>query len=462
VATSLQNSQNSGSVTISNGGRTCAIASASWVGAAADARFGSGGKHVFRVAVDSVAAGGAFNFGLAGGSTVQGKTFAYDANVDAGTSSGSLWANGVNVWSGIGGVSAGDTYDFAVDFTAKLFWVSKNGGAWNGSGTANPATGTGGFSFSNITDAYVSPYCAAVGTITYTFNFGTVAIPGFTAPSGFYGSDWSRQVYTAASQSAPASWTACNWVEAIGAGSSGAAGSGTGTASTGNGGGGGAWAAKWGVTGITAGAAFTYQLGAANGAATTTGATTVGAGPSLRAAGAGATTTAGGTTANCIADVSFAGGAGVAGSTSTASGAGGGAAGRGKALAGAAFDYIGTGGAGAAGVGGSGNNGQVAGGAANTAGTAGTIYGTTGSGSGAGGPTANGAGLAGGNYGGGGSGGRRSGNSGGAGGGGLLVLYWYSAWPVAVPRYVGAAGRAARYLGARTDAQMYLGPNSLF
>lgn len=38
----------------------------------------------------------------------------------------------------------GDVVDIAYDRDAGLFWVRRNGGNWNGSGTANPATGTGG------------------------------------------------------------------------------------------------------------------------------------------------------------------------------------------------------------------------------------------------------------------------------------------------------------------------------
>lgn len=41
----------------------------------------------------------------------------------------------------------GDPLTFAFDFDAELMWVAVNGGNWNNSGTADPATGTEGWSF---------------------------------------------------------------------------------------------------------------------------------------------------------------------------------------------------------------------------------------------------------------------------------------------------------------------------
>jgi hypothetical protein len=75
----------------------------------------------------------------------------------------------------------------AVDFTAQLSWFRKNGGNWNGSGTANPATGVGGNSFSYLTGG---PFFIAanlnVGAASYalTLNAGGTAY-AFAAPAGF-------------------------------------------------------------------------------------------------------------------------------------------------------------------------------------------------------------------------------------------------------------------------------------
>lgn len=83
----------------------------------------------------------------------------------------------------IGGPSANDVIGIAVDFTAGLVWLRKNAGNWNGSGTANPATATGGFSF---TPGLAMSPCVAFGTAgneSWVLNQG----PSYAnaAPSGF-------------------------------------------------------------------------------------------------------------------------------------------------------------------------------------------------------------------------------------------------------------------------------------
>jgi hypothetical protein len=43
--------------------------------------------------------------------------------------------------------AVGDVMDYAVDYPNRVFWYRKNGGNWNNSGTADPATNTGGIAF---------------------------------------------------------------------------------------------------------------------------------------------------------------------------------------------------------------------------------------------------------------------------------------------------------------------------
>jgi len=80
---------------------------------------------------------------------------------------------------------AGMVVCMAVDLTAKLIWFRGNGGNWNGGGTNNPATGTGGFSFSTMN---AGPYFPAAGfhnsADAMTANFGATSYAQ-TAPSGF-------------------------------------------------------------------------------------------------------------------------------------------------------------------------------------------------------------------------------------------------------------------------------------
>jgi hypothetical protein len=79
---------------------------------------------------------------------------------------------------------SGNGVGIAVDVTAKLIWFRQlPSGNWNGSGTANPATGTGGLSISALTGPF---YALMIGGSAdkVTANFGASAFTG-SVPSGF-------------------------------------------------------------------------------------------------------------------------------------------------------------------------------------------------------------------------------------------------------------------------------------
>ncbi|HTT82247.1 MAG TPA: hypothetical protein VMF67_02075, partial [Rhizomicrobium sp.] len=72
-----------------------------------------------------------------------------------------------------------------VDFGAQLFWVTNNGGYWNGNINASPANGTGGISFSTIPGGpWFVGYCSANAGDQATVNFGASAF-NYTPPTGF-------------------------------------------------------------------------------------------------------------------------------------------------------------------------------------------------------------------------------------------------------------------------------------
>jgi hypothetical protein len=104
------------------------------------------------------------------------------------TNSGVIAVNGTGQ-TGIGALGAGGTCCIAFDMAAKVVWF-RNGAAgnWNGSGTANPATGVGGYSFSGLTGGSTTIHALAGGTSVSssvtTANFGATAYVG-TPPSGF-------------------------------------------------------------------------------------------------------------------------------------------------------------------------------------------------------------------------------------------------------------------------------------
>jgi hypothetical protein len=118
------------------------------------------------------------------------------AFVQGGT--GTIWVNGSNTGIALGTRVNGDVIGVAVDVPNQLIWfrVAPTGN-WNASGTAIPATGTGGISIAAITAGGLFGLCCinAAGAINVTANFGDSAFFG-TTPSGF-----------TAGLTVPSSWT---------------------------------------------------------------------------------------------------------------------------------------------------------------------------------------------------------------------------------------------------------------
>ena len=81
----------------------------------------------------------------------------------------------------------GDVICMAVDLGATLIWIRTNGGNWNNSGAADPATGAGGASFSAITSPPYYPAWAGHDgppNDAVTANFGGSAYAQ-SVPAGF-------------------------------------------------------------------------------------------------------------------------------------------------------------------------------------------------------------------------------------------------------------------------------------
>jgi hypothetical protein len=100
---------------------------------------------------------------------------------------GAIYIDNLATGSSLGSRSTGNVIGIAVDRTANLVWFRvAPSGNWNGSGTANPATGTGGLSISatNMLGALfglVAPGASGNGA---TGNFGASSFTG-SVPSGF-------------------------------------------------------------------------------------------------------------------------------------------------------------------------------------------------------------------------------------------------------------------------------------
>lgn len=97
---------------------------------------------------------------------------------------GSVLADNISLTT-VATVAQGNTLSVAVDLGAKLIWFRTNAGNWNNNGTADPATGTGGISFSGLNSG---PYVPAIGleiaNDQYTVNFGATTYSQ-SVPSGF-------------------------------------------------------------------------------------------------------------------------------------------------------------------------------------------------------------------------------------------------------------------------------------
>ena len=97
---------------------------------------------------------------------------------------GDIFLNSV----GFGNIGVGANLDIlsvATDRDAKLVWMRRNGGLWNNSATANPATGTGGIDFTVLGAGDIFIYCYGGSTsasVTAAFGADTYV---YGAPAGF-------------------------------------------------------------------------------------------------------------------------------------------------------------------------------------------------------------------------------------------------------------------------------------
>lgn len=98
---------------------------------------------------------------------------------------GNVYAGGSQIGT-VGTFGNGAVISVAVDFAAGKVWFRLNGGNWNGSPTADPATNTGGLTHGVTGDLYPGYMLQYDGTTAsqVTANFGTAAFI-YAVPSGF-------------------------------------------------------------------------------------------------------------------------------------------------------------------------------------------------------------------------------------------------------------------------------------
>jgi hypothetical protein len=99
--------------------------------------------------------------------------------------SGNVWCGGSNRFN-IGAIGAGDVLCVSVKTASGKVFLRKNAGNWNGSGTADPVTNTGGLDYAGagLASRITPAACFNNTGDNVTANFGDTAF-AFSVPSGF-------------------------------------------------------------------------------------------------------------------------------------------------------------------------------------------------------------------------------------------------------------------------------------
>ena len=168
--------------TLSNGNLTATATAGGYV-KAADKQLPAGGKFYWEITVTKLSGNGGIGFcPTANVAPAYNNQTCFHIN-----SSGSLYMNGSIVLSSLVPITAGCTLGIAVDLTTNKVWFrNKLASLWNGSATADPATGVGGLAVPTVGQPYVvAPLVELQATNDQvTANFGAGAFVG-AVPAGF-------------------------------------------------------------------------------------------------------------------------------------------------------------------------------------------------------------------------------------------------------------------------------------
>jgi hypothetical protein len=199
VATTLDPSKTNAHVILSGGNLIALADSSGTIGNSLSINGHSTGKFYAEATITTIAVGGYFmalGFGIA---TSYSDTAGIGNNgtdnagwwVDA--SDSNFYQNGnVGTTTNMANVAAGDIVGIAVDLTNKKIWFrdnNQNSNEWDASGTANPATNTGGIDISPSLSGSPTEYFAVLVTSSnkIAMNFGNTSYNA-AAPAGF--SNW--------------------------------------------------------------------------------------------------------------------------------------------------------------------------------------------------------------------------------------------------------------------------------
>ena len=186
-STLLSNKKTS-NLTLSNGNLT-ATRNASGRGLAVSKDPKSKGKHYLEFTIGTTSASGD-GWGLCQTNASANDVSGTGTKCFAVFPDGSVYVNG-SAAGNIGTTLAnGDKVRCAVDFDNGKGWFAKNGGNWNNSGTADPATNTGGITLLNRGLAPCIAFGNTASAANSTINLGASAFT-YSVPTGF-DSAWDK------------------------------------------------------------------------------------------------------------------------------------------------------------------------------------------------------------------------------------------------------------------------------
>jgi hypothetical protein len=184
ATTTWNPSDKNASITLSGGNLTAASSAGSFVSLRAIASHSTGKFYRENTVVQSANPNNINAGGIANSTAGLSNYMGVDTNSVSIFGAGGVFLNNVNIAT-VAAYGVGDVLCDAVDLGALLIWFRTNGGLWNNSGTANPATGAGGISIASLAGGPYLPSASMDTTIDImTANFGATAYAQ-SVPSGF-------------------------------------------------------------------------------------------------------------------------------------------------------------------------------------------------------------------------------------------------------------------------------------
>ncbi len=172
-------------ITLSNGNLTATHgAFVSW-GTAKSTTSHSSGKYYWEWTVTNLAIASFTGAGFSNAAATVENYEGSSANGISIVTDGSVYQSGSGTAT-IASSTTGDIIGLAIDIPHQTLWVRKNGGLWNGSGGADPATNVGGVSLpSGLASGSIFAGIEVQSSLDAgTANFGATAFTQ-TVPSGF-------------------------------------------------------------------------------------------------------------------------------------------------------------------------------------------------------------------------------------------------------------------------------------